>query len=182
MITLFITFFTIGLLAFGGGYAALPLIQYYVVERSHMLTMREMADIITISQMTPGPIAINAATFVGMKMNGVGGAIIATIGIVLPSSFILYILAKIKFDSNHYFPLFDDALVGIKPGIVGLILIASISMLKESVFQGLFSIQTVHYPALFSFVIGTVLYIKKVSIFKIIGISALLGMLLHFII
>ena len=78
------SFFQIGLFSFGGGYAALPLIQTQVVDLHGWLNMTEFVDIITISQMTPGPIAINASTFVGMRIAGVGGAAVATLGCVLP--------------------------------------------------------------------------------------------------
>ena len=87
------SFFQIGLFSFGGGYASLPLIQTQVVDLHGWLNMTEFVDIITISQMTPGPIAINASTFVGMRVAGVGGAAVATIGCVLPSCIIVLLLA-----------------------------------------------------------------------------------------
>ena len=81
---LFLSFLQIGLFSFGGGYAAMPLIQDQVVTAHGWLSMPEFTDLITISQMTPGPIAINSATFVGMKIAGVPGAIAATVGCVFP--------------------------------------------------------------------------------------------------
>jgi chromate transporter len=78
LLKLFWSFFLVGLFSFGGGYAAMPFIQEQVVELNGWLTMNEFIDVVTISQMTPGPIAINASTFVGMKVSGVLGAIIAT--------------------------------------------------------------------------------------------------------
>ena len=84
-IQLFLSFFQISLFSFGGGYAALPLIQGQVVNVHHWLSMTEFTDLITISQMTPGPIAINAATFVGMKLTGMPGAVVATLGYITPS-------------------------------------------------------------------------------------------------
>ena len=95
---LFWSFFKIGMFSIGGGYAAMPLIQNEVVTLNKWLTLKEFADIITISQMTPGPIAINSATFVGIQVAGFPGAIIATLGCVTPS-FIIVI-------SNFYFCLF----------------------------------------------------------------------------
>ena len=83
-IQLFLSFFQISLFSFGGGYAALPLIQGQVVNVHHWLSMTEFTDLITISQMTPGPIAINAATFVGMKLTGMPGAVVATLGYITP--------------------------------------------------------------------------------------------------
>lgn len=88
-IQLFLSFFQISLFSFGGGYAALPLIQGQVVNVHHWLSMTEFTDLITISQMTPGPIAINAATFVGMKLTGMPGAVVATLGYITPSCIIV---------------------------------------------------------------------------------------------
>ena len=90
---LFWSFFQIGLFSIGGGYAAMPLIQNQVVDLHHWLTLSEFTDLITISQMTPGPIAINSATFVGIRIGGVGGALVSTLGCILPSLIIVMTLA-----------------------------------------------------------------------------------------
>ena len=92
---LFFSFLQIGTFSFGGGYAALPLIQNQVVSLHHWISMAEFTDLITISQMTPGPIAINAATFVGMKLTGMPGAVVATLGYITPSCIIVTIIAKL---------------------------------------------------------------------------------------
>ena len=84
---LFWSFFQVGLFSIGGGYAAMPLIQAQVVDQHGWLSLSEFIDVITISQMTPGPIGINSATFVGIKIAGIGGALVATLGCVLPLSF-----------------------------------------------------------------------------------------------
>ena len=91
---LFLSFLQIGLFSFGGGYAAMPLIQGQVVSTHGWLSMSEFTDLITISQMTPGPIAVNSATFVGIKIAGIPGALIATIGCILPSCIIVTLIAK----------------------------------------------------------------------------------------
>lgn len=91
------SFFQIGLFSIGGGYAALPLIQEQVVDFNHWLNMTEFVDIITISQMTPGPIAINAATFVGIRIAGIWGAVAATLGCILPSCIIVLLLAYLYY-------------------------------------------------------------------------------------
>ena len=93
LIELFLVYFQIGLFAFGGGYAAMPLIQNLVVEGKGWLTMAEYADLTTIAEMTPGPIIINSATFVGQKMAGLPGALICTLGAVTPSLIIVLTLA-----------------------------------------------------------------------------------------
>ena len=92
---LFLSFLQIGLFSFGGGYAAMPLIQGQVVTLHGWLTMSEFTDLITISQMTPGPIAVNSATFVGLKIAGLPGALVATAGCILPSCIIVTILARL---------------------------------------------------------------------------------------
>lgn len=85
LLQLFWSFLQIGLFSFGGGYAAMPLIQAQIVTQHGWLGMAEFTDLVTISQMTPGPIAINAATFVGLRVAGVSGALAATVGCMLPS-------------------------------------------------------------------------------------------------
>ena len=86
---LFITFANIGAFTFGGGYAMIPLLQKEVVEKKKWIDENEMLDITAISQSTPGPLAINCATFVGYKIGGVWGSILATLGVVIPSFFII---------------------------------------------------------------------------------------------
>ena len=114
------SFFQIGLFSFGGGYAALPLIQTQVVDLHGWLNMTEFVDIITISQMTPGPIAINASTFVGMRIAGVGGAVVATLGCVLPSCIIVLILAYLYYKYRGL-SMIQGALSGLRPAVVSLI-------------------------------------------------------------
>ena len=92
---LFLSFLQIGLFSFGGGYAAMPLIQGQVVTTHQWLSMSEFTDLITISQMTPGPIAVNSATFVGIKIAGIGGAFAATAGCILPSCIIVTVIARL---------------------------------------------------------------------------------------
>ncbi|HPM95068.1 MAG TPA: chromate transporter [Mesotoga sp.] len=92
---LFWAFFQIGFLAFGGGYGALSLIQDQIVNVNKWLELPEFLDLISISQMTPGPIAINSATFIGYRIAGLGGSIISTIGVVLPSVFWIFLILKL---------------------------------------------------------------------------------------
>ena len=92
---LFLSFLQIGAFSFGGGYAAMPLIQNQVVDLHHWLNLSEFTDLVTISQMTPGPIAINSATFVGTRIAGAPGALAATVGCVLPSCILVTLLARI---------------------------------------------------------------------------------------
>jgi len=125
---LFIVFFQIGLFSIGGGYAALPLIQNQVVYVNEWLSLEEMVDLITISQMTPGPIAINTATFVGTRVAGIFGSIAATAGLVTPSCIIVLTLSYFYFKYKKMTYL-QGILSGIRPTIVSLIGTAAISMI-----------------------------------------------------
>lgn len=97
---LFLSFLQIGAFSFGGGYAAMPLIQNQVVDLHHWLNLSEFTDLVTISQMTPGPIAINSATFVGTRIAGAPGALAATVGCVLPSCILVTLLARIYLNTG----------------------------------------------------------------------------------
>lgn len=90
---LFWVFFQVGAFSIGGGYAAIPIIQSNVVEGKGWLSMTKFTDLITIAEMTPGPIAINSATFVGNQVAGIGGGLVATAGCILPSALIVSLLA-----------------------------------------------------------------------------------------
>lgn len=135
-IELFFAFFKVGLFAFGGGYASLPLIQNEVVTLNHWLSMGEYSDIVTISQMTPGPIAINSATFVGTKIAGVPGAIIATFGCIMPSIIIVMLLAYF-FYKYKKLSIIDGTLKALRPGVVALIGSAAVSLMIMAFFGGL---------------------------------------------
>ncbi len=125
---LFISFFQVGLFTIGGGYAGLPLIQHQVVEVHPWLTMAEFTDVITISQMTPGPIALNAATFVGMRLADMGGAVIATLACILPSCVIVLLLAHVYYRYKSL-NVINGIFSGLRPGVVGLIASAGLAMI-----------------------------------------------------
>ena len=130
---LLIAFFQIGLFSFGGGYAAIALIQEQIVEIHRWLSMSEFMDLITISQMTPGPIAINGATFVGTKIAGIGGSIVATLGCILPSSIIVGIIAYFYME-YHDLKIVKSILHSIRPAIVAMILASGISILLSAIY------------------------------------------------
>ena len=125
---LFWSFLKIGLFSFGGGYAAMPLIQEQVVSMHNWLSMAEFTDLITISQMTPGPIAINSATFVGIKIAGIPGALVSTIGCILPSCIIVMLIAKLylKYRTVN---MLQSVLNSLRPAVVAMIASAGISVL-----------------------------------------------------
>ncbi len=126
---LFLSFFQIGLFSFGGGMAAMPLIQAQVVDRHGWLTMAEFTDLITISEMTPGPIAVNASTFVGTRIGGTLGALVATFGCILPSCIIVSLLAWLYFRYKNL-SYIQGTLSGLRPAIVALIASAGLSILS----------------------------------------------------
>jgi chromate transporter len=131
---LFVSYFKIGLFGFGGGYAMLSLIQNEVVENRHWLTDSQFTDIVAISQMTPGPIGINSATYIGYTVTGgVWGAIIATFAVCLPSVILILLIAGSyrKFRSNIYV---NDALKGLRPVVVGLIAAAALLLMNTENF------------------------------------------------
>lgn len=124
---LFWSFFQIGLFSIGGGYAAMPLIQQQVVDIHSWLTMTQFADIMTIAEMTPGPIAINSATFVGIRVAGTLGAIIATVGCVFPSCVIVMTLAYIYYRFRGL-TIVQGVLNGLRPAVIAMIASAGISL------------------------------------------------------
>ena len=134
LIKLFLSFLKIGLFSFGGGYAALPLIQEQVVDINQWLSLNEFNDLITISQMTPGPIAINSATFVGTRIAGFPGAMAATFGCVLPSALIV---GTISYFYKKYSDLdaISNVLYFLRPAIVSMVLMAGISILRTAFFN-----------------------------------------------
>ena len=130
---LFWSFFQIGLFSIGGGYAAMPLIQHQVVDVHSWLTMTQFADIMTIAEMTPGPIAVNTATFVGIQIAGLSGAIVATLGCILPSCIIVMALAYVYYHFRGL-DVVQGILTGLRPAVVAMIASAGISLIILSFF------------------------------------------------
>ena len=128
---LFISFLQIGAFSFGGGYAAMPLIQNQVVQLHPWLTQSEFTDLITISQMTPGPIAVNSATFVGTRIAGMPGALAATAGCVLPSCILVTLLAKIYLKYRNL-SLLQGVLKSLRPAVIAMIAAAGASILVNA--------------------------------------------------
>ena len=120
---LFVSFLQVGMFSFGGGYAAMPLIQEQVVTIHHWLDISEFTDLVTISQMTPGPISINAATFVGIP-----GAVVATGGCILPSCVIVMIIAKVYLKYRKM-GMLQGILNALRPAVIAMIASAGISIL-----------------------------------------------------
>ena len=129
LLKLFTTFFKIGLFTFGGGYAMIPLIQREVIERQKWIDKKDFLDMLVLAQSTPGPIAVNTSVFVGYKTAGVMGAIMATLGTVLPSFIVILLLALFfaEVRENRYV---DAAFRAMRPAVVALIVAPLIGLVK----------------------------------------------------
>ena len=130
---LFLSFLQIGALSFGGGYAAMPLIQEQVVTLHGWLSMSSFTDLITIAEMTPGPIAVNSASFVGMQIAGAPGAIVATLGCILPSCIVVTLLAYVYMKYRNM-SLLQGTLSSLRPAVVAMIAKAGVTILISSFF------------------------------------------------
>lgn len=145
---LFLSFLQVGAFSFGGGYAAMPLIKQQVITAHHWLSVSEFTDLISISQMTPGPIAVNSATFVGIKIAGIPGAICATIGCVLPSCVIVGIISYFYLKYRHMDKL-QSVLKMLRPAVVALITTAGVSILTTAFFGESFNTLKIHLVVIF---------------------------------
>ncbi|MBR5312485.1 MAG: chromate transporter [Clostridia bacterium] len=135
-LALFFQFFLIGALSFGGGYASLTLIQSTVVEKQGWLTSAEFADILTLSEITPGPIALNAASFAGFRTAGIAGSIAATLGCAAPSCILVSVLA-VLYMKYRKCALFSNILAAVRPAVCAMIAssfmtIVSIALIEPS--------------------------------------------------
>ncbi|MGI6112625.1 MAG: chromate transporter [Mahellales bacterium] len=174
LIRLFISFVKIGLFSFGGGYAMIPLIQQEIVNQS-WLTTEEFINIISIAEMTPGPFAINSATYIGITQNGVTGALVSTIGVVLPSFAIVMALSSI-FTRYREHRLLVGLLYGIRPVVAALIASAALLIARTAlVDDGAIEIRGIIILVL------SFLAVKRFKVHPILMIvgAALLGMLIY---
>lgn len=176
-LSLFFTFFKIGIFTFGGGYAMLPFIEQEVAKHA-WLSETELIDFVAISESTPGPFAINIATFIGTKTAGVFGAVCATAGVVLPSFVIILIVAGClkKFKESQ---VVKGALSGLKPAVPGLIATAIVSVAIAVFMPNGFSLNMFQdasfYYCFAIFILATVLAFKKIHPIWIVCLSAALG-------
>lgn len=176
---LFYTFFLIGAMTFGGGYAMLPLIQEEVAIRwGDVISSEALVDFVAVSESTPGPFAINMATYIGAEMGGILGSVCATLGVVLPSFVIILIVAKC-YDRFRNSGLVKGCMSGLKPAVVGLIGNAVLNVLMTVFFPagwtlGVFT-QVSFYAYAGIFAAMLILAFKKVHPIIIICISAVLG-------
>lgn len=169
LLKLLFTFFKIGLFSFGGGYAMIPFMQREIIEKHQWLSSSEFVDIIGISQMTPGPVSVNSATFVGYKVSGIVGSIFATLGITVISFILVSIASKTidKFKESKYL---KAALLGMRPVLIALIINAFISLAKDAYVDVKSIIVTL--------IVGGCLLSKKIHPILTIVIAGLLGIIL----
>lgn len=176
LLTLFWTFLKIGAFTFGGGYAMLALIQAEV-SRHGWLTAAEVVDLVAVSESTPGPFAVNAATYVGMRTGGFFGALCATLGVVLPSFIIILIVARC-FDRFKSSRIVAGCMSGLKPAVIGLIAAAAVSVGGTVFFPAGVSAAAFGLPFWLSLAVCggmAVLAFKKVHPALIICLSAAIG-------
>ncbi len=165
--SLFLSFVKIGAFTFGGGYAMIPLIQKEVVEKRKWITDKEILEIIAIAESTPGPIAVNAATFIGYKTAGFTGAFLATMGVVLPS---FLIIAAVSFVLRQFESLrvVQYAFQGIRAGVLALIVKALASMYRQCPRNGIS-----YVIAVLAFLLAAVL---GINVLAVIVICAVIGL------
>lgn len=170
---LFIAFIQVGLFSVGGGYAAIPLIQEQIVNIYGLMTLSEFSDLITVAEMTPGPISINSATFVGMRIAGIPGVLLCTIGCIIPSFCICLILAHFYYKYRHVNGV-QIVLGSMRPAVVALIASAGASILMLGLFQAELQNVVLHNLRLveLAIFIGSLFILRK---YKTSAIAIILG-------
>ena len=180
---LFYTFFTIGAFTFGGGYAMIALIQSEVASKG-WLTQQQLVDFVAIAESTPGPIAVNMATFVGSRVGGFWGALLATLGVVLPSFVIILVVAKCfrRFRSST---LVKGAMSGLKPAVIGMIGSAILSMSMTVFFPAGLTAAVFTQPAFYAaagiFAGALILSFRKLHPIGVILLTAAAGVALGYL-
>jgi len=162
---LYITFFKIGILTFGGGYAMLPMIEREVVVKNKWATVEEIMDYFAISQCTPGVIAVNTATFIGYKNKGITGGIVATLGVITPSIIIISLIATIL-QRIYENPVVQSAFAGIGVAVCAVLVQAFLKIAKVGVIDKVsFIVAAAAFLLSFAFGISTIVIIIAAGIF-----------------
>lgn len=173
LLKLFFAFIQVGLFSVGGGYAAIPLIQEQIVDIYGLMTLEEFSDLITVAEMTPGPISINSATFVGMRLAGIPGVLICSIGCIIPSFCICLTLAHFYYKYRSVSGV-QVVLGSLRPAVVAMIASAGASILMLGLFQAEFQnvvLSDIRWVELIIFAVALFLLRK----FKMNAISIILG-------
>ncbi|MBP5643248.1 MAG: chromate transporter [Bacteroidales bacterium] len=174
---LFWAYLKIGILGFGGGYAMLSMIQFEVVDHYNWMTMEEFADIVALSQMTPGPVSINLATFIGYTVGGIWGSLLATAAIVLPSLLMLVLVLKFLFKNKENY-IVKTTLASMKPVIAGLIFVAALLMMNPTSFVD-FGLHQNNFSVIICAVSFVAVFWAKINPILIILASGLVGYLIY---
>lgn len=182
LLSLMLVFLQIGFLSIGGGYATISLIQKIIVTDKGWLTIKEFTDIITISQMTPGPLTVNSSTFVGLQVEGLAGAIVATLSVIIPGCIISLLLSSF-FRKNQKSDTIQKVFVGLEAVAIGLILSASISIVAIAFFGEMtlrFDLEQLNYIAVLLFTASFVALRKwKINPMIILVFTGFLGFILY---
>ena len=173
LLKLFFAFIQVGLFSVGGGYAAIPLIQEQIVNIHKLMTLEEFSDLITVAEMTPGPISINSATFVGMRLAGIPGVLLCSIGCIIPSFIICLTLAHFYYKYRTVSGV-QVVLGSLRPAVVALIGSAGASILMLGLFQAEIQnvvLENIRLVELGIFVVALVILRK----FKVSAVAVILG-------
>lgn len=183
LMRLFLSFCQVGMFSIGGGYVAIPLIQEQAVNINGWLTMGQFSDLLTISEMTPGPITLNAATFVGNQIAGFPGALAATFGAILPSCVVASALAYLYY-KYRTLSVMQNILAFLRPAIVALIASAGVSLISNALWgasaPGSITAIDPLKLALFAGALGVLRKLRPNPVFVMLGCGAVTG-ILHFI-
>ena len=175
LLHLFLSYLKIGFFGFGGGYAMLSLIHSEVVVHNEWLTNGEFSDIVAISQMTPGPIAINSATYIGYEVAGIWGSIVATIAVCLPALTIMMLLTRF-FLKLHDNPYVKGVVSGMKPVVIGMIMAAALLLIFPHSDDGRSFIDGWSWVI---FILTLILSARKVNPILLIVLSAVMGVVIY---
>lgn len=176
LLQLFFVFAKIGIISFGGGYSMIPFLQYEVVSRG-WLTNSEIIDMVAMSQITPGPIATNMATFVGYNQSGFLGAFVATVGVTLPPVILVIIVTKYIIKKLPE-KIRDGIFFGLQPMFIGLIFCSCITIAEKIFFKEGLSLANLNIISVIMTIVSFIAVIKfKVSPIKLIIASAIVGIL-----
>lgn len=182
LLKLFFAFIQVGMFSVGGGYAAIPLIQEQIVNIHGLMTMEEFSDLITVAEMTPGPISINSATFVGMRIAGIPGVLLCSIGCIIPSFFICLVLAHFYYKYRTVGGV-QVVLGAMRPAVVALIGSAGASILMLGLFQAELQdvvLSNIRYVELAIFIVALYILRKyKASAIAIILGSGVVGTVIY---
>ena len=184
LLDIVLTFMQIGILSFGGGYVAIPLVEHQVVEVKGWMSLSEFADVLAIDELTPGPIAVNVATFVGQRMAGVAGSIAATLGCILPS--IILSLILLHFYRKYRQSGFIRAIMAcLQAMVVALIASTALRMVMNALFKsGSLTVPLTQIDITALIIFAVFLFVKrkwKLDPLKIVIGSGLAGILLYYV-